>query len=95
MTIGPWIERGFYYDFDIPEALTEDDLKKIKKEMQRIMKMDLPFRREEVSVEEARARIAAQNEPYKAEILESIVTRDPNAAITIYHIGENEHPEHW
>ena len=49
VTIGPAIERGFYYDFDMPEPITEKDLKAVKKEMQRIIKADLPFTREEVS----------------------------------------------
>jgi threonyl-tRNA synthetase len=48
VTIGPWIDRGFYYDFDMKQPLTEKDLKKIKKEMAKIMKMDLPFVKEEV-----------------------------------------------
>lgn len=48
VTIGPWIDRGFYYDFDIPQAISQDDLKEIKKEMQRIIKKKLPFVREEV-----------------------------------------------
>ena len=48
VTIGPAIERGFYYDFDMPEPITEKDLKAIKQEMQRIIKADLPFTREEV-----------------------------------------------
>jgi threonyl-tRNA synthetase len=47
-TIGPWIERGFYYDFDMKNPLSDEDLKDIKKEMQRIIKADLPFIREEV-----------------------------------------------
>ena len=50
VTIGPAIERGFYYDFDMPEPITEQDLKAVKKEMQRIIKADLPFIREEVSI---------------------------------------------
>ena len=49
VTIGPAIERGFYYDFDMPQPITEKDLKGIKQEMQRIIKADLPFVREEVS----------------------------------------------
>lgn len=49
VTIGPAIERGFYYDFAMPEPITEKDLKAVKKEMQRIIKADLPFVREEVS----------------------------------------------
>ncbi|PWA55196.1 Aminoacyl-tRNA synthetase, class II [Artemisia annua] len=82
VTIGPWIEHGFYYDFDI-ESLTDKDLKKIKKEMDRIIGRNLPLVREEVTRDEAQKRIAAINEPYKMEILESIKTEP----ITIYHIG--------
>ena len=48
VTIGPWIERGFYYDFDAPQTITTEDLKSIKKEMQKIIKQKLPFIREEV-----------------------------------------------
>jgi threonyl-tRNA synthetase len=85
VTIGPWIDNGFYYDFFVPEEpLTEKDLKLIKKEMDKIIKADLPFTCEEVSRDEARARIIQQNEPYKLEILDSIKTEP----ITIYHIGD-------
>ncbi|KAH9745143.1 threonine--tRNA ligase 2 [Citrus sinensis] len=83
VTIGPWIENGFYYDFDM-EPLTDKDLKRIKKEMDRIIGRNLPLVREEVSRDEAKSRIMAIKEPYKMEILESII-EDP---ITIYHIGE-------
>ncbi|RDX74019.1 Threonine--tRNA ligase, chloroplastic/mitochondrial 2 [Mucuna pruriens] len=83
VTIGPWIENGFYYDFDM-ESLTDKDLKRIKKEMDRIIGRNLPLVREEVSRDEAHRRISALNEPYKLEILESI-KEDP---ITIYHIGD-------
>jgi threonyl-tRNA synthetase len=48
-----------------------------------------------VSADEAEARINAAGEPYKLEILQSIRERDPSAAITIYHIGEQDHPSHW
>jgi threonyl-tRNA synthetase len=48
-----------------------------------------------VSPAEAEARIRAAGEPYKLEILESIRARDPAAPITLYHIGEVEHPQHW
>eukprot|EP00798_Chlamydomonas_sp_ICE-L_P007424 gene7424-557_t len=95
VTIGPWIDRGFYYDFDIKEPLTEKDLKMIRREMQRIVRSDLPFVKEEVTAEEAERRIREQAEPYKLEILQSIVARTPEATITIYHIGEEDHPQHW
>jgi threonyl-tRNA synthetase len=51
VTIGPWIENGFYYDFDASAAFTEQDLKAIKKEMVKIIKQKLPVIREEVSRE--------------------------------------------
>jgi threonyl-tRNA synthetase len=84
VTIGPWIENGFYYDFDSPDPFTEKDLKAIKKEMTKIINRKLPVSREEVSREEAERRIKALNEPYKLEILADI-KQEP---ITIYHLGE-------
>ncbi|MBD1850154.1 threonine--tRNA ligase [Leptolyngbya sp. ST-U4] len=84
VTIGPWIENGFYYDFDSPDPFTEKDLKAIKKEMIKIINRKLPVSREEVSREEAEQRIKAINEPYKLEILNDIKTEP----ITIYHLGD-------
>jgi threonyl-tRNA synthetase len=83
VTIGPWIENGFYYDFDNPESFTEKDLKTIKKEMIKIINRKLPVTCEEVSREDAYTRISAQNEPYKLEILEGL--QEP---ITLYHLGD-------
>ncbi|WP_414584359.1 threonine--tRNA ligase [Scytonema sp. PCC 10023] len=84
VTIGPWIENGFYYDFDNPEPFTDKDLKAIYKEMVKIINRKLPVIREEVSREEAEQRIKQINEPYKLEIL-SDIKQEP---ITIYHLGE-------
>ena len=83
VTIGPWTENGFYYDFDSPEPFTEKDLKQIKKEMIKIINRKLPVIREEVSREEAKKRIEELGEPYKLEILASI--EEP---ISLYHLGE-------
>jgi threonyl-tRNA synthetase len=83
VTIGPWIENGFYYDFDHPEPFTEKDLKSIQKEMVKIINRKLPVIREEVSRAEAERRIQAINEPYKLEILAGL--EEP---ITIYHLGD-------
>ena len=83
VTIGPWIENGFYYDFDSPEPFAEKDLKAIKKEMIKIINRKLPVTREEVSREEAERRIKEANEPYKLEILEGL--QEP---ITIYHVSD-------
>lgn len=84
VTIGPWIENGFYYDFENPEPFTEKDLKAIYKQMVKIINRKLPVIREEVSREEAEARIKEINEPYKLEILKDI-KEEP---ITIYHLGD-------
>ncbi len=83
VTIGPWTENGFYYDFDSPDPFTEADLKAIKKEMIKIINQKLPVLREEVSRTEAETRIQAINEPYKLEILAGI--QEP---ITLYHLGD-------
>ena len=97
VTIGPWIDNGFYYDFFFPETkeeetgetiesrkLSDGDLKKVKKAMDKIISKNYPIFREEVTREEARRRIEAINEPFKLEILDSIKTEP----ITIYHIGD-------
>ena len=83
VTIGPWTESGFYYDFDSPDPFTEADLKAIRKEMIKIINRKLPLERVEVSRAEAEAKIKAQNEPYKLEILAGI--QEP---ITLYTLGE-------
>ena len=84
VTIGPWIENGFYYDFDSAESFSDADLKKIRKEMIKIIKKKLPLVREEVSRAEAKQRIKAVNQPYKLEIL-----ADLQEPITIYHLGDD------
>ena len=84
VTIGPWTETGFYYDFDNPEPFTEADLKAIKKEMAKLIGRRLPLERLEVSRADAEAKIRAQNEPYKLEILEGL--QEP---ITLYTLGDD------
>jgi len=86
VTVGPWIEQGFYYDFyrTSGEQFSTSDLKAIKKEMDKIIKKDLPIREEIVSRDEARRRIEAIGEPFKLEILDSI----DDETITVYHIGD-------
>jgi len=68
--IGPAIEDGFYYDFDLPRALTPDDLPVIEARMHEIVAANKPFVRREVTKEEARALFAAQ--PYKLELLDDL-----------------------
>ena len=77
VTIGPWTDSGFFYDFDMSNAepFTEKVLKKVKKEMRRLIRKNHPFVREEVTADEARRRITDLGEPYKLEILDSILER--------------------
>jgi threonyl-tRNA synthetase len=84
VTIGPWTESGFYYDFDNPEPFAEADLKAIRKEMIKIINRKLPLERIEVSRSEAETKIKAQNEPYKLEILAGI--QEP---ISLYTLGDD------
>ncbi|MEY9210917.1 threonine--tRNA ligase [Thermobifida halotolerans] len=65
--IGPPVENGFYYDFDVAEPFTPDDLKRIEKRMQEIVKQGQRFSRRAVADDEARAELAA--EPYKLELI--------------------------
>ncbi|HEX2314896.1 MAG TPA: threonine--tRNA ligase, partial [Thermomonospora sp.] len=65
--IGPPVENGFYYDFDVKEPFTPEDLKRIEKRMREIVKQGQRFSRRAVSDDEARAELAG--EPYKLELI--------------------------
>ncbi|MGW0065022.1 threonine--tRNA ligase [Streptosporangium sandarakinum] len=65
--IGPPVENGFYYDFDVKDPFTPDDLKRIEKRMREIVKQGQTFSRRPVSDDEAREELAA--EPYKLELI--------------------------
>jgi threonyl-tRNA synthetase len=70
VAIGPPIEDGFYYDFDLPRALTPEDLEAIERRMRRIIGGNHPFVRREVSAEEARGLFNSQ--PYKLELIDGL-----------------------
>ena len=71
IAIGPPIENGFYYDFEFPEPITEDDLPRIEAEIMRELSEGREWTREEVSEEDARQRFLEENEPYKVELVET------------------------
>ena len=71
VAIGPPIENGFYYDFDFPEPIREEDLEKIEAEIARELKEGREWTREEISRDEAKARFAAEDEPYKVELVDT------------------------
>ena len=86
--IGPPIEDGFYYDFELPGAVGPEDLERIEKRMTEIRKADQPFVREELSREEALARFADQ--PFKREIVESLDESEVGSGdtVSVYRNGE-------
>src|SRR3990172_8722065 len=70
IAIGPPLENGFYYDFDLPRALTQDDFAAIEKRMRQIIAAKHPFARKEVSADEARAQF--KDQPYKIELIDGL-----------------------
>ena len=79
--IGPAIENGFYYDFDLPRSLTPDDLPLIEAKMGEIIASNVPFVSQEVTKEEAQQLFAAQ--PYKLELIDEI----PDERLGLYRQG--------
>lgn len=70
IAIGPPIDEGFYYDFDLPRALTPEDLEVIEEKMRKVLGQDHEFQRRELSAEEAREIF--QDQPYKQELIDGL-----------------------
>ncbi|EKN67461.1 threonine--tRNA ligase [Schinkia azotoformans] len=83
--VGPVIESGFYYDVDMEQPLTPEDLPKIEKEMQRIIDSNLPVERQEVTRTEAIKMYEEIGDPLKVELISAIPEGEK---ITIYSQGE-------
>ena len=79
--IGPTIEDGFYYDFDLPRPLAPEDLPAIEAKMRQIVSQDLPFTRQEMDKAQARQLFVGQ--PYKLELIDEL----PEEKVTIYREG--------
>ncbi len=83
LAIGPAIDEGFYYDFDIDRAFTPEDLSSIEKKMSEIIKQDNPFVRKIVSKEDAIELFRKMGEDYKVELLEEITDKE----VSLYEEG--------
>ena len=83
VAIGPPIENGFYYDFDFPEPLREEELERIEAELNRELKEGREWTREEISRDEAKARFEQEGEPYKVELVDTA-----EGDITLYTQGD-------
>jgi threonyl-tRNA synthetase len=101
--VGPTVENGFYYDMDVPQPLTPDDLVRIEEEMRRIIEARQPFVREEEPMDQAIERFQAMGQGYKVELLRDLRERgttrvsshedvdvDPGnvQSATLYHTGD-------
>ncbi|MGB7957458.1 MAG: threonine--tRNA ligase [Minisyncoccia bacterium] len=84
LAIGPTIENGFYYDFELPRSLTPDDLKTFEKTMRGFINKKLQFTGEEVSPAEAKKRFAEQ--PFKLDLINEF--SEGGKKLTIYHTGD-------
>ncbi len=82
--IGPTIENGFYYDIDLDTPISEDDLPKIEEEMRKIIKENLPLKREEISKDEAISLFSELGQTYKIELINEI----EDNKVSIYSQGE-------
>jgi threonyl-tRNA synthetase len=83
VAIGPPIENGFYYDFEFPEPISEDDLPRLEEEIRREIEEGREWERSEVDREEARRYFEQEREPYKVELVDSV-----DGDITFYKQGD-------
>ena len=83
VAIGPAVENGFYYDFELTRPITQEDLPAIEKEMRKILSSNKDFQRKELSKAEAKAMFADQ--PYKLELIDGL---PEDATISIYNQGD-------
>ena len=86
VAIGPPIKQGFYYDFDLPRTLTEDDLAQIEARMRELIQERQEFVREELAAEKAQALFTDQ--PYKLELIADLLAGDPETTLSIYQSGD-------
>jgi threonyl-tRNA synthetase len=85
--IGPIIENGFYYDFDLHRRLVPEDLPEIEKIMKQIIRENLLFERREMAIEQAIKKIKLDQQPYKAELIEDL-KKEGDQKVSFYKLGE-------
>ncbi len=90
VSIGPAIERGFYYDFEFPEGvvISEDDFAAIEAQMRKHIKAGEGFTRQEISVDDALARFRGEQQDYKVELIEDLVRDEGVESVSLYSNGD-------
>ena len=84
--IGPAIDSGFYYDFELPRTLIPEDLPLLEKKMREIIKSDEPFERVEISVDDAIERLSGTDRKYKLELVEDL-KKEGKKEVILYKTG--------
>jgi threonyl-tRNA synthetase len=91
-TIGPALtddfQYGFYYDFDLPQPVTTDELPKIEAEMKKVVAEKLPVTREVMSVQDAKQLLRERGQQYKIEMIDDMLADEPATELTFYRQGE-------
>src|SRR5688572_28990997 len=86
-TIGPVIENGFFYDFELPDGFSVDELPKVEKEMQKLIDQDLAFSREDVPPAKAKDLLHKENQRFKDEIIDEL-EKAGERSVSIYRQGD-------
>src|SRR5438552_18748997 len=86
-TIGPVIENGFFYDFELPANFSVDDLPKVEAEMQKIVDSNVEFSREDVDPNRAREILHGENQRFKDEIIDELAQQGEKS-VSIYRQGD-------
>lgn len=85
--IGPTIDDGFYYDFELPRTLIPEDLPLLEEKMRAIIKQNLAFERTEIDVKKAEALFKKAKQPYKVELIKDLVKDEKAKDVTVYRTG--------
>ena len=85
LAIGPAIDDGFYYDFDLPRKINQDDLIKIEKEIKKLIDKDFPFEKKSVSIKKAREIF--KNQPFKKELIDEL-EENGQSTVSLYKSGD-------
>jgi len=85
--IGPNIDDGFYYDFDLPRTLIPEDLPLLEEKMRAIIKADCPFEKTEIDIKEAAKLFKKAGQPYKVELIEDLAKEEKAEKVSLYKSG--------
>jgi len=86
-TIGPVIENGFYYDFELPRSFSVEELPKVEQEMQKLIDANLPFSRQDVEPSQAKEILHHENQRFKDEIIDELAAAGEKT-VSIYRQGD-------